>query len=217
MKPLHTRRLAHACGSLTLLLALGLAACGGGCGASMHAPPADTIAPAEWGASAVRTVLYAEAATPGGVSPIEESHAFAVAFSAAHDALNPIDRRCTPNLSALRSPAAHGDFATATAVSTGLQGILLSACGAAGCGLDTNVLVRDVMQNDPKQSARAARLIEGLASERPGFLSRGAIVELVCVLSSSQGLRSPERCTQRRAYKDAFVGTATCAGTNPMA
>ena len=56
-------------------------------------------------------------------------------------------------------------------------------------GLDTNVVVRYIMQDDPKQSARATRLIEGLTSEQPGFLPLVAIVELVWVLSSSYGLK----------------------------
>jgi predicted nucleic-acid-binding protein len=32
-------------------------------------------------------------------------------------------------------------------------------------GLDTNVIVRYVMQDDPKQSQKATRLIEALSSE----------------------------------------------------
>ena len=55
-------------------------------------------------------------------------------------------------------------------------------------GLDTNVLVRYVMQDDPQQSPKATRLVESLTSERPGFVPRVAIVELVWVLSSSYGL-----------------------------
>ena len=56
-------------------------------------------------------------------------------------------------------------------------------------GLDTNVVVRYMMQDDPKQSSKATRLIEGLNSERPGYLQLVAIVELVWVLSSSYGLK----------------------------
>lgn len=55
-------------------------------------------------------------------------------------------------------------------------------------GLDTNVLVRYIMQDDSKQSPKATRLIESLTSEQPGFVSLVAIVELVWVLSSSYGL-----------------------------
>ena len=54
--------------------------------------------------------------------------------------------------------------------------------------LDTNVLVRYMMQDDPKQSPRATRLIEALSGEEPGFVPLVALVELVWVLSGSYGL-----------------------------
>jgi len=52
-------------------------------------------------------------------------------------------------------------------------------------GLDTNVLVRYIMQDDAKQSALAARLIESLSAASPGFVSIVSIVELSWVLSSA--------------------------------
>ena len=55
-------------------------------------------------------------------------------------------------------------------------------------GLDTNVLVRYVMQDDPRQSLRATRLIEALSADEPGFVPLVALVELVWVLSGSYGL-----------------------------
>lgn len=55
-------------------------------------------------------------------------------------------------------------------------------------GLDTNVLVRYVMQDDPRQSARATRLVESLTPEAPGFVPLVALVELVWVLGGSYGL-----------------------------
>ena len=54
--------------------------------------------------------------------------------------------------------------------------------------LDTNVLVRYMMQDDPKQSPRATRLIEALTGEAPGFVPVVALVEVVWVLSGSYGL-----------------------------
>jgi predicted nucleic-acid-binding protein len=51
-------------------------------------------------------------------------------------------------------------------------------------GLDTNVLVRYIMQDDPRQSPRATRLIESLDADRPGFVSLVSIVELYWVLTS---------------------------------
>ena len=55
-------------------------------------------------------------------------------------------------------------------------------------GLDTNVLVRYVMQDDPRQSPRATRLIESLTAEDPGFVPVVVLLELVWVLSGSYGL-----------------------------
>ena len=52
-------------------------------------------------------------------------------------------------------------------------------------GLETNVLVRYVMQDAPRQSPRATRLIESLSAEEPGFVPVVALVELVWVLSGS--------------------------------
>jgi len=50
-------------------------------------------------------------------------------------------------------------------------------------GLDTNVLVRYLAQDDPKQSAVATRLIEhDLSASQPGFISVVVLVELCWVL-----------------------------------
>lgn len=61
-------------------------------------------------------------------------------------------------------------------------------------GLDTNVLVRYLVQDDPDQSAVASALIEELTETDPGYLSLVTVVELYWVL--------------RRAYK---VGAGRCA------
>lgn len=55
-------------------------------------------------------------------------------------------------------------------------------------GLDTNVLARYIMQDDPKQSPKATRLIESLTAEAPGFVSVVSVIELGWVLSSAYGL-----------------------------
>jgi predicted nucleic-acid-binding protein len=55
-------------------------------------------------------------------------------------------------------------------------------------GLDTNVLVRYIMQDDIRQSPLATRLVESLTAESPGFVPLVAIVELTWVLSSAYGL-----------------------------
>ena len=54
-------------------------------------------------------------------------------------------------------------------------------------GLDTNVLVRYMMQDDATQSPRATRLIESLTAEAPGFVPVVVLVELVWVLTGSYG------------------------------
>ena len=51
-------------------------------------------------------------------------------------------------------------------------------------GLDTNVLVRYVTQDDPVQSAKASSLIESFTATSPGFVSLVSVVELVWVLQS---------------------------------
>jgi predicted nucleic-acid-binding protein len=55
-------------------------------------------------------------------------------------------------------------------------------------GLDTNVLVRYIMQDDAKQAAKATKLVEGLSAQAPGFVTLVAVVELVWVLASCYGL-----------------------------
>lgn len=52
-------------------------------------------------------------------------------------------------------------------------------------GLDTNVLVRYVAQDDPVQSAKASTLIESFSTASPGFIAMFSVVELVWVLQSS--------------------------------
>ena len=50
-------------------------------------------------------------------------------------------------------------------------------------GLDTNVLVRYIAQDEPEQAAAATRLIEGFTTEAPGFISTVTLVETVWVLA----------------------------------
>lgn len=47
--------------------------------------------------------------------------------------------------------------------------------------LDTNILVRFLVQDDPKQGKAAADLIDGLTEQEPGHICREVIVELVWV------------------------------------
>jgi predicted nucleic-acid-binding protein len=56
-------------------------------------------------------------------------------------------------------------------------------------GLDTNVLVRYLAQDDPAQSARATDIIERrLSDQNPGFISVVAMAETVWVLDRAYGL-----------------------------
>lgn len=55
-------------------------------------------------------------------------------------------------------------------------------------GLDTNVLVRYIMQDDPKQSRQATELIESLDDDAPGFVTLVCVVELYWVLTSCYDL-----------------------------
>ncbi|MDP1612076.1 MAG: type II toxin-antitoxin system VapC family toxin [Sulfuritalea sp.] len=61
-------------------------------------------------------------------------------------------------------------------------------------GLDTNVLVRYVAQDDPKQSPMANRLIESLTVDARGYVSVVSIVELVWVLTDCYALTKAELC-----------------------
>lgn len=56
-------------------------------------------------------------------------------------------------------------------------------------GLDTNVIVRYMMQDDPRQSQKATRLIEALSADAPGFVPLVVVIELVWVLTSCYDLK----------------------------
>ena len=60
-------------------------------------------------------------------------------------------------------------------------------------GLDTNVLVRYLAQDDAKQSALATRLIEKrLSTKNPGFVSLIVLIELCWVLEQKYGAAQSE-------------------------
>jgi predicted nucleic-acid-binding protein len=60
--------------------------------------------------------------------------------------------------------------------------------------LDTNVLVRYVAHDDPKQSPKATRLVESLSADAPGFISVVSVVELVWALTGCYALARGEIC-----------------------
>lgn len=59
-------------------------------------------------------------------------------------------------------------------------------------GLDTNVLVRYIMQDDPKQSPKATQIVESLEGVGSGYVTLVSLVELVWVLSASFDLARPQ-------------------------
>jgi predicted nucleic-acid-binding protein len=60
-------------------------------------------------------------------------------------------------------------------------------------GLDTNVLVRYLAQDEPKQAAMATRLIEEeLSAAEPGFISLVVLAELCWVLKLLYGASQAE-------------------------
>jgi predicted nucleic-acid-binding protein len=66
-------------------------------------------------------------------------------------------------------------------------------------GLDTNVLVRYIMQDDPVQTPQANALIDALAANRPGFVAVVSVIELAWVLTGCYGL-------ERAQVADAIEG-----------
>ncbi|MCY3628832.1 MAG: type II toxin-antitoxin system VapC family toxin [Bacteroidota bacterium] len=59
-------------------------------------------------------------------------------------------------------------------------------------GLDTNVLVRYLVEDDEAQSAVASKLIDGLTQSDPGFISSVVLAEISWVLSTSYKLGREE-------------------------
>jgi predicted nucleic-acid-binding protein len=63
-------------------------------------------------------------------------------------------------------------------------------------GLDTNVLVRYLVQDDPEQAREATELIEQRLTERdPGFISVVAMTETAWVLERAYGLAAADIAT----------------------
>jgi predicted nucleic-acid-binding protein len=63
-------------------------------------------------------------------------------------------------------------------------------------GLDTNILIRYLTQDDPVQSAKATDILERrLTPKNPGFVSVVAMVETVWVLDRAYGLTAQEIAT----------------------
>src|SRR5258708_2716072 len=68
-----------------------------------------------------------------------------------------------------------------------------SACKAPMIGLDTNILIRYLTQDDPVQSPKATEVIERrLNLANPGFISVVTMAEIVWVLDRAYGLTPSE-------------------------
>lgn len=61
-------------------------------------------------------------------------------------------------------------------------------------GLDTNVLVRYIAQDDAIQSPKATQLIEGFTAEEPGYISLVSVIELVWVMMGCYTSTKNEIC-----------------------
>lgn len=61
--------------------------------------------------------------------------------------------------------------------------------------LDTNLLVRFLVQDDPEQARLATDLIEQLTDDASGFVSREVLIELVWVLERAYRLGRTEIAT----------------------
>jgi predicted nucleic-acid-binding protein len=75
-------------------------------------------------------------------------------------------------------------------------------------GLDTNILVRYLTQDDPVQSPQAGKIMEQqLTEENPGFLSIVATVELVWVLENAYkfSARETAAAVERALQTDVLV------------
>ena len=87
-------------------------------------------------------------------------------------------------------------------------------------GLDTNVVVRYLVQDDPDQSAMASALVDELTETDPGYLSLVTVVELYWVLRRAYGVDA-DRCAELlggildarelRVDRDAIVRAALTA------
>ncbi|MEA2080574.1 MAG: type II toxin-antitoxin system VapC family toxin [Pseudomonadota bacterium] len=71
-------------------------------------------------------------------------------------------------------------------------------------GLDTNVVIRYLVQDDKKQSAAATRFIEkSLSTDAPGYINHVTLCEIIWVLQRCYGVKKP----QVREIIEALLGT----------
>ncbi|GAA2105216.1 type II toxin-antitoxin system VapC family toxin [Brevibacterium salitolerans] len=68
----------------------------------------------------------------------------------------------------------------------------MSALGRPSTGVDTNVLLRALLQDDAAQSPVAAEVLLSFSREAPGFVTQITLVEMYWVLRRSFGLSPQE-------------------------
>lgn len=79
-------------------------------------------------------------------------------------------------------------------------------------GLDTNVLLRFLLRDDPVQTSRARALLQSLTFEQPGWIGMAAILEIAWVLSNTKAM---PRDAVAKAITDLLsldTVTVECAG-----
>ncbi|AFZ45745.1 PilT protein domain protein [Halothece sp. PCC 7418] len=59
--------------------------------------------------------------------------------------------------------------------------------------IDTNVLIRYIIEDDPEQAQKATEAIEQLTTEKQGFISCIVLCELNWVLKTAYKISKPER------------------------
>ena len=84
-------------------------------------------------------------------------------------------------------------------------------------GIDTNVLVRYLVQDDKRQSQLATKLIEeSLSTNQPGYITLITLVEVVWVLKSCYSVNKSELPTGLRTERS-FENPPTLGNQLPLA
>ena len=77
-------------------------------------------------------------------------------------------------------------------------------------GIDTNVLVRYLVQDDETQSVLASRLIENSISvDKPGYITLISLVDVVWVLKSCYSVNKSKLCTMITTVLGKIVSNRT--------
>ena len=73
-------------------------------------------------------------------------------------------------------------------------------------GLDTNVQVRHIIQDDVAQSKQASDLMDALSADAPGFIGLVGVVKM----GKQQSTENRRRCSARRGKIDAKCLAGVC-------